>query len=282
MPTTTRLRFSMPWALLAGSCVGLVGCASTPTVSQDQMAKVQQQQVNLIAQQRTLTDRASALTAENQTLQRKIAEYDRRALTAEEHVAALNKQMENMTLQLADAQKARDESQEQYKMLTASLRRQSSVPIAPNNSLLDTLPKLPLPPGSVRHDGDVIRVSIPSEMLFATEQATLTADGAALIKQAGEEVWRIYPNQMIGVEGHIDDQPLRSGRWRDGHHLSLAQAMAVFNALANQTTLGVDQLLVTSHGANSPIHSNGTAKGQSLNRRIELVVYPKTKNQAPK
>jgi chemotaxis protein MotB len=85
---------------------------------------------------------------------------------------------------------------------------------------------------------------------------------------------RAYPDQLIGVEGHTDSRPVQSGTWRNNQHLSIAQALAVYETLLAQTPLQADQLFVVGHGGNHPVVSNATTEGQERNRRVELVVYP--------
>lgn len=259
---------------MVGVLFATIGCTG-PTISR--MTQFQQQQANLLSQQRLLTDKAQTLDTENESLQRQIAELDRRAQAAEERALALQDQLRSVNNELAETQKARGEVEHQFQTLTASLRRQSRVTIQPNNSLLQTLPDLGLGRDSVLRDGDVIRVRLPANRLFMADGSTLSAQGKALVLQAADELWHIYPNQMIGIEGHSSNEPVNSGQWKDPHHLSVARAWAVFNLMGDQTQFEKEQLLVTAHGPNNPAYSNQSAEGRQKNNRIELVIYPKTK-----
>jgi len=227
-----------------------------------------------------LSDRAQTLDTENESLQRQIAELDRRAQAAEERALALQDQLRSVNNELAETQKARGTVEKQYQTLTASLRRQSRVSIQPNNSLLRTLPDLGLGRDTVVRDGDVIRVRLPAHQMFADGDSTLTAQGRSLILQAADELWQIYPNQMIGIEGHSSTGPVDSAQWQDPHHLSVARAWSVFVMMGDQTQFAKDQLLVTAHGPNNPAYSNESPEARQKNDRIELVIYPKAKATA--
>jgi len=88
------------------------------------------------------------------------------------------------------------------------------------------------------------------------------------------ELLRDYPDQRIGVEGHTSKAPLPSGLWQSHHHLSVTEAMGVYNLLVTQTRLRPGQLVVAGHGANYPLVSNATPAGRQRNHRVELVIYP--------
>ena len=51
--------------------------------------------------------------------------------------------------------------------------------------------------------------------------------------------------------------------------------MAVFEQLTARN-ISQNQLFVLGHGGNHPLVSSGTWQGQSVNRRIEVVIYPET------
>jgi flagellar motor protein MotB len=193
---------------------------------------------------------------------------------AEEQATALRGQLRTVTDQLAQAQAERQNSEEKSQALSASLHRQTGVTITPNNSFLQTLPVLQQPGVHVRRDGDVIRIELPGGQLFDPGGAQLRGGAVGLIAEAAAELRRNYPDQIIGVEGHTDSDPLPGGQWRSNHQLSIARAMAVYEELSSRMGLRPEQLFVVGHGSNHPVVSNATAEGKQRNRRVELVVYP--------
>ena len=52
-----------------------------------------------------------------------------------------------------------------------------------------------------------------------------------LITDVAAEIVRIYPDQIVGVEGHTDNDPVPGGQGRNGHELSVARAMTVYDML---------------------------------------------------
>ena len=69
---------------------------------------------------------------------------------------------------------------------------------------------------------------------------------------------------------------MTSPQYPTDQHLSVAQAMAVYDALIAHGGMPAKQLFVVGHGGSHPVVSNGTDAGRARNRRIELVIYPET------
>lgn len=262
-------------ALLA--VVLLPGCANNALVMKSQMDKYQQQLAVSQQQYQQLLDRANALDRDNQELGTLLAQARQQAGVYEDQLAALREQLRGTTAQLAQVKAEREESVRRVEALTASLRRGGAVAITPNNSLPQALPNLNLPPGFVRRDGEVVRVALPASQLFEPGGVRLKSDGISLIIAAAGELARLYPDQMIGVEGYTDSDPVVAGPFRNNHELSAARAMAVYDVLVARTRLQPSQLFVVGHGPNHPLMSNGTPQGKEANRRVELVVYPEKK-----
>ena len=121
----------------------------------------------------------------------------------------------------------------------------------------------------------MIRVELPGSRLFESGGAQLRPGAANLIADAAAELRRNYPDQIIGVEGHTDSDPIVGGQLRKNHELSIARAMAVYDVLTSQhADCGPDQLFVVGHGVQPSGRVQRHAEGKQRNRRVELVVYP--------
>lgn len=254
--------------------VALAGCAENPMILKGQVQHLQQQQITLSKQNGELNNRAVALDRINETKEIELAQARQQAQVAEDQLAAVREQLRGATSQLAQLRQNQQASDKKVEALSASLRRRGGVSIQPNNSLQETLPAINLPGVEVRRDGDVIRVELPAGRLYPAADGRISPEGVRLVTSLAAELVRAYPDQRIGVEGHTSKDPLPSGPWQSHHHLSVTEAMGVYNVLVTRTRLKPAQLVVASHGANYPVVSNATPAGKQRNHRVELVIYP--------
>lgn len=141
-------------------------------------------------------------------------------------------------------------------------------------TMQSAMTQLSLPGIDPRFDGAVVRIDIPADRLFEAGTANLLPGGAAMLTQVAAEMERVYPGHFVGIEGHIDTEPLQNVSWKTPHQLTAARAAAVFDFLTTRTQVHEGQLFLVAHGANHPLVSNATAAGRARNRRVELVIYP--------
>jgi flagellar motor protein MotB len=257
--------------LLLSACP--LGCAENSLLVKGQMDRLQQQQVAMARQVQELQSRAGSLDRDNQELGSLLAQSRQKNKVAEDQLALTRDQLTSVTSQLAQARDEKKTLEQKAQTLTASMHRQGGVTISPNNSFLESLPAANIPGVQVRRDGDVIRVELPGRELFEENSYVFRAGAVKLIGDVAAEIYRVYPDQTIGVEGHLDGQS-GADQPRGTHQLSVARALAVYDVLTTKTRLSARQLFVVGHGANHPVVSNATPAGRERNRRIELVIYP--------
>jgi flagellar motor protein MotB len=252
------------------------GCAENSMTLKGKLDQVQQQQVALARQKDELQNRLSTADVSSQSLNQQLSESQRKAQLLQDELNTVKGQLQSTNDQLARLGADKKATDQRVQALTTSMQRQGSVPITPNNSLLQTLPQFSIPDVQTRRVGDTIRVEIPSERLFQPGNAELTATAPATVIAVANELLRLYPKQIIGIEGHTDPSPTLATQWQNGHQLSTWRAMAVYNVLTTQARVSPSQLFVTGHGGNHPVLSNATVTGKQRNNRIEMVVYPDT------
>jgi flagellar motor protein MotB len=265
----------LTWAVgLSAVLTALAGCADNAMVLQGRVAQFQREQTAMTRQNQQLQDRATALDRDNQEMGTLLAQSRQQSKVLEDQLAALREQLRGVTSQLAQVQTEKQSVDKKAQALTASMQRQGGVAITPNNSFLQTLPTIRVQDVNVRRDGDVIRVELPGSRLFDPAGVQLRQGAANLVADVAAELRRTYPDQIIGIEGHTDTDPVAGGLWRNNHQLSAARAMAVYDVIVASGRFRADQVFVVGHGANHPVVSNATSEGKQRNRRVELVIYP--------
>ncbi|MEM9186638.1 MAG: OmpA family protein [Planctomycetota bacterium] len=279
---STRTAFASALVCLAAAA----GCGRvvfTPTAQQPLTLSPEQQQA-LAQQQQQIQQRATQLDLDNQELESLLAQTRQQSQLMRDQVAALQDQLRATTDQLTVAQKEKVDLEERTQALLASAQTSAAMPsgrpgvpaIQANNTLLRPLRVTRRPGVAARQDGDVIRVSLPSDQLFPPGAARLSLGAEQLVRNVAADLLTNYPEQIIGIEGHTDGAPVSTPNYPTSHHLSVAQATAVYEAFRRTTGAPAQQLFLIGHGANHPLVSNGTEAGRRRNRRVELVIYPET------
>ncbi len=75
----------------------------------------------------------------------------------------------------------------------------------------------------------------------------------------------------VRVEGHTDDKPIKTVRFRSNWDLSTARATAVVVAFSKDG-IGPERLSAAGYAEFHPLASNETAEGRAQNRRVDIIV----------
>jgi outer membrane protein OmpA-like peptidoglycan-associated protein len=104
------------------------------------------------------------------------------------------------------------------------------------------------------------------DVLFATNQATLTPAGIATVRKLAE-VLAQNPGRTVLVEGFTDS----TGGTAHNQSLSERRAASVRDALMGMG-VGRERIAVRGYVEAFPVAPNDTAGNRQLNRRVEIVL----------
>lgn len=234
----------------------------------------QQQAQSLAVQVQDLTRRVGQLDVNNSDLHRQLAQAEQQRTQYTDQIAVLQKQLGEMAGKVRDTTLAKQEADKQLTALQASTQFRGGASISANNSVRQSLTPISLPGINVRQEGEVIRIELPADKLFAPGSAQLQTDGVRILDEVAGAIARSYPRQRVIIEGHTDNSAAFNPA--AAHMLSGGQAQAVFQQFVQRNHLPQRQLSILAMGENHPIASNATPAGQSANRRVEVVIYPDT------
>jgi chemotaxis protein MotB len=117
-------------------------------------------------------------------------------------------------------------------------------------------------------------VSLSEVGFFASGDATLLPGGqSTLTRIAGVLNEKGF---QIRVEGHTDNQPIHTSRFKSNWELSTARATEVVSLLIEQHSFDPHQISAAGYSEYRPIASNDTEEGRRANRRVDLVVVAHT------
>ncbi|TNE73635.1 hypothetical protein EP331_03770 [bacterium] len=76
----------------------------------------------------------------------------------------------------------------------------------------------------------------------------------------------------VEVQGHTDNIPVRSSRYRSNWDLGAERSISVLLFLLENTNLPPEKFKASSLGEYQPIADNADASGRGLNRRVEILI----------
>ena len=115
------------------------------------------------------------------------------------------------------------------------------------------------------------RISVGSDVLFASGSATLTNTGREALNVIVRDLQTNYAGLPIRVYGHTDSDPIQRSSWDDNLELSAERAMAVTRHLCSA---GIEpaRIETVAMGEHHPIGTNTSTEGKRANRRVEIIV----------
>jgi chemotaxis protein MotB len=118
-------------------------------------------------------------------------------------------------------------------------------------------------------------ITFVAEVLFDSGKAKLRKDSLPILDKVAEILQVEVPGNDIGIEGHTDNEPIKYSPWKSNWELSTQRALSVLYYLESQG-LRPSRLSASGYGEWQPVTSNDTSEGKQLNRRVEIVILPKS------
>jgi outer membrane protein OmpA-like peptidoglycan-associated protein len=120
-----------------------------------------------------------------------------------------------------------------------------------------------------RLDEETLRVNFDSDILFAVDSATLSAQSMSSLDEFAQ-VMREFPKTAILIQGYTDS----SGSEQYNMQLSERRAKAVYNHLALRE-VEEGRMAAIGYGEGYPVADNASPEGRAQNRRVAILVKGK-------
>jgi chemotaxis protein MotB len=130
----------------------------------------------------------------------------------------------------------------------------------------------PIAQGQVTLDVDArgLVVSIREAGSFASGSADLSDAARTLLTEIASPLSELP--HSVRIEGHTDDTPIRTSRFRSNWELSTARATQVIGYLQNELGLPATRLSAAGYAEFHPRVPNTTPGARAQNRRVDLVI----------
>jgi len=121
-------------------------------------------------------------------------------------------------------------------------------------------------------------ITFVSEVLFDSGKAKLRKDSFSKLDKVASVLNTTVADLNVGVEGHTDNKPIKRSGWKSNWELSTARALSVLHYLSDKS-VAEPRLAAIGYGEYKPVSSNDTKEGRQANRRVEIVILPKTETK---
>ncbi len=117
-----------------------------------------------------------------------------------------------------------------------------------------------------------VSLTLNGGILFDSGKDSLKPESYDILDKIGL-ILEKYAKSVIEVEGHTDNVPIHTARFRNNNELSSARALSVFDYFVEHTTLDPANIKHSGRGEYIPIADNSTPEGRTKNRRVEIKIY---------
>lgn len=118
--------------------------------------------------------------------------------------------------------------------------------------------------------GRSITIRIREKGSFPSGSATLHPDFTPVMATLRDSLKDI--SGKISVEGHSDNIPIKSARFKSNWDLSSSRALSVTHELIQDNVLESSRFMVVGHADTKPYKPNTTPQNRAENRRVEIVI----------
>lgn len=126
---------------------------------------------------------------------------------------------------------------------------------------------------SMGRDGLVI--SLREAGFFASGSAAPKPESLSTLRQVAVSLGRTPYD--LRIEGHTDNVPIHNAGFDSNWELSSARATRIARLFLELKSVPPDRLSAAGYSEFHPVASNSTAEGRALNRRVDIIVLPRTK-----
>ncbi len=125
---------------------------------------------------------------------------------------------------------------------------------------------------------DVLHITLPHDVLFASGSAELKPEGRKLLGELVAEIkQQPYQIAVLGFTDNVAVGPQLRAQFPSNWEVAGARAASVVRLMQSEGVPAA-QLVAVSQGENQPIASNDTAEGRAQNRRIDVRLRPIVRN----
>lgn len=124
--------------------------------------------------------------------------------------------------------------------------------------------------------GEGLLVTIRDNVLFESGSADVRETDLQLASEIASLIVMDPPRSII-ISGHTDDVPISTAQFSSNWDLSVMRSVNFMKILLENEQLNPEWFSAKGYGEFKPVASNETVEGREKNRRVEILIAPRTK-----
>jgi chemotaxis protein MotB len=278
--------FSLMAMLFA--CAPIYKCGETPpsklkgskrmkalTLERDSLCKMNAlkdaHKDTLLMQISKLDSKTKELESQKSDLEGKYHELFNENISQSEKYSATLKMKSD---ELNNKEKLLSEREKSLKEMKNIISRQDSITNRLNDVLRNALLGFKSDELSVEIKNGKVYVSLSDKLLFKSGSASVEDKGKQALKLLADVLQKNTDIDIL-IEGHTDNDPIKTAIYKDNWDLSVGRATSIVRILTEEYKVLPKRVTASGKGEFSPKASNETAEGKAKNRRTEIILSPK-------
>jgi chemotaxis protein MotB len=128
---------------------------------------------------------------------------------------------------------------------------------------------------SIEMGRDGLIISLREAGFFASGSAMPKPEALPVLRKVAESLGRMPYD--LRIEGHTDNVPIHTAQFDSNWELSTARATSIARLFLYLKAIPPERLSAAGYAEFHPMESNDTPEGRAVNRRVDIVVLPRTK-----
>ncbi len=123
----------------------------------------------------------------------------------------------------------------------------------------------------VQFTAEGLKLTMQDPVLFDTGEDALKPEAVPILTDVSGLLAELSDN-FISIQGHTDNVPIRTARFRSNLELSAARAISVARFLMDKGSIDPKNVSVVGYSENLPVAPNDSPENRAKNRRVEVHV----------
>lgn len=254
--------------------VGILSTSCVPTkkltASQLRVGRMQKDSVFAVSQMNDCNTKVKNLIAENTNMQDQNVFLKNQNETMKNENTAVKSDLNSLS---AVSKITIEDQAKRLKDFQDIIQSQTDIMLKLKNSIADALMSYKTDELYIYIKDGSVYVSLEENLLYKSGSDIVDPKGKEALKTLAQVLKSTEDIQVL-IEGHTDNVPIKTTKFKDNWDLSTARANSIVRILTIEYGFDAERITASGKGQFHPVKSNDTPEGRAANRRTEVILSP--------